>query len=133
MEFIKKNPKSWKVTERNAVIVSGYMGMGLAYWSKRWEEASYLEVDNFIFLARIKPVGISKGRSSVLTLFEDEDGIHKYEASTVAMHQILLALINGDVVTAGDYIRGAWTFRKMGKTVSIWPCDVLGEEYKNTR
>ncbi|MHC4412307.1 MAG: hypothetical protein ACYSW6_04925 [Planctomycetota bacterium] len=133
MEFLKKNPKSWKVLEKNDIVVSGYMGMGLYDWATRYDAAQYGEVDNFVFLARVKPIGVSKGYSSALTLFEDEDGVHRYEASTVAMYHILRAVVAGDVVTAGDYLRGAWTFRKMGKTVSLWPCDVLGKEYKNTK
>ena len=128
-----KNPKSWNLLMKDGVVLSGYNGIGLGGYRYRTVETDDA-TDNFIFTARIRPTGVSKGQSSALTLFEDDDGVHKYEASTSAMYHILRAVASGDVIaTKNDYLYGAWTFRKMGRTVSIWPCNVVGEEYTNKR
>lgn len=148
---IKSNKKKWQVLFVEGKLKTGARPLSVPriyleddngnyvrdeFNRLKYEEADHEFSDNFIFKASFNIKGMSKGQSSVLTSFVDEDDGHVYWASSIAMALIMRAIIDGKLSVMDGVLTGFWTLRKMGATISIWPVRRIDvdkfEEYKNT-
>jgi len=127
MVYIKPNPKSWTIYMVDGEIRTG-VGAGRRpgdyyYVSGGRIKREITEVDNFFFTANIEVIGVEKGQSSVTTIFGDSgNSVQRYWASSLATAMILLGVELGAIDVVDGSYSGVWTYRKMGTTVSIWPC-----------
>ena len=114
MDIVGPNPKNWDLHKEDGLVLSG---------NKYWLMGAHPRTDNFFFVTGIKAVGSRRGQSSVLIEFDDWLDSNKYFASVIGVTFLLYAIQDGNIVRTEDgYLYGLWTFRKMGSTVSIWPC-----------
>jgi hypothetical protein len=141
MEIIKQSPKKWKIYQdvKTGIIHSGYDEIGtLSMWGvkreytedgERWvtkwprDSVPYelKPIDNIIFHARIKPVKVTRGRSSALVFFEDRDHLHKYHTGLAGTMAIMKGVADEVITAKAGYLVGLWTFKKQGNGIYIFP------------
>lgn len=109
-------------------VLSGYGNTGSAYgflgksqWNNDTKCVSEVEIPNPIFWARIKAVGTSRGRTSAVTIWEDEDEIHKYHSGVSSTKLILEGIQDGLLKAVNGYIEGEFTFKFQGSNSYLIP------------
>jgi len=121
MKIIKENKKNWKLLVR----VDKQTGdiVEFAHWSSKGYYSPHLgmkEIENFVFKGDLKYKSFYRGRSAVVFVFEDEQGIELM--STVSGIATLLDNITkGNIKINNNRLTGFFTFMKQGNSFSIVP------------
>ena len=143
MKILFDHPKAstkWKLTRETRpdgkqVILSGYGGQGHFHRLKQPDDVTWEEVPNVVFWACIRATEQSRGNSSSLFYFRDQDKDHKYQTGTKGMLMIVQALQDGILLVRQDFhIEGFFTFAKQGREVYFLPVvnEALLEQCKNS-
>ncbi len=109
------NKKAWKLP---VVLEDGYTKKILDY--APWN-GNYDGVENFIFEGRLKPLGMSRGRSAASVHFDCGGVILTMKLSKT--FELLEALSKGKLTISHGAFRGKWTFYKQGANFSVGVCN----------
>ena len=137
MKILFEHPKAskkWALTkqinaDKSEVILSGYGGQGQLWRRGKPDDVEWVEIPNVVFHAKMRATSQSRGNSSSLFYFSDQDTIHKYQTGTKGMLLIVQALQDGILKVDGHQIEGFFTFAKQGREIYFLP--VTDEELLN--